>query len=406
MSFNIALSGLNAATTDLDAISNNIANSNTTGFKQSRAEFGDFFRNAAYDLSNTATGAGVHTRRVAQEFGQGTITNTGNALDLAISGDGFFTMKDNGAVVYSRAGAFSTDSTGYVVNASGQRLQIFPAVAGTGTFNTGTLSDLQLTNDTNPPAATTTSKAQVNLPASATAPSSAVFSTSDANSYNNTTSLTIYDSLGAAHTQTLYFVKGATSGAWTVHTVVDGTELGTGDALAFDSSGVLTTPANGKITLASYTPTDGAAAMSMTLDLSSATQYGDTFNVASLTQDGYATGELSGVSISTEGVVQARYTNGQATPLGQLAMASFPNEQGLQQLGNASWAQTYQSGQPIIGIAGSSHIGSVQSGGLEGSNVDLTEQLVNMMTAQRNYQANSQVISTTDQLMQTIINLR
>lgn len=406
MSFNIAMSGLNAASTDLDVISNNIANANTTGFKGSRAEFGDFFRVATYDLSNNATGGGTRTQRIAQQFAQGTISNTGNALDLAISGDGFFTMSDNGATVYSRAGSFTTDSSGYVVNSSGQRLQVFPAISGTTSFNTGTLSDLQLSTDSNPPAATSKVSVALNLPANAAQPANTTFSASDATSYNQTTSATIYDSLGAPHTQTMYFVKDATAGQWTVHTVVDGTEVGTGDTLAFDSSGTLTTPAGGQIALSTYTPANGGAAMNMTLDLSGATQYGDTFTVGSVTQDGYATGELSGIEISPSGVVQARYTNGQATQLGELAMANFNNQQGLQQLGNSTWAETYSSGQPSYGVAGTNHFGSIQSGALEGSNVDLTEQLVDMMSAQRNYQANSQVISTTDQLMQTIMNLR
>jgi flagellar hook protein FlgE len=405
MSFNIALSGINAATTDLNTISNNIANANSTGFKESRAEFGDFFQNAAYNLQTSTTGGGVRTEAIAQQFSQGGITSTSNPLDMAISGEGFFAVKDNGSLVYTRNGAFTTDNNGYVVSASGQRLQVYPPVDGGTSFTTGSMSDLQLSSAPNPPAATTTVTASVNLPANATAPADATFSPTDSNSYNKTTSLTIYDSLGAAHTASLYYVAGATAGSWTLHTVVDGTEAGTGTTLSFDSSGKPVAPAGGSVPL-SFTPSDGAAAVSANIDVSGASQYGGDFAVNSLTQNGYATGQLSGVAIDSSGVVSARYSNGQTTVLGQVAMANFTNPQGLQQLGNATWAQTFASGQPIPGAAGSSDFGVIQSGALENSNVDLTAQLVNMMSAQRNYQANSQVISTDDQLMQTILQLR
>ncbi|HZR35194.1 MAG TPA: flagellar hook protein FlgE [Nevskia sp.] len=405
MSFTIALSGISAATTDLNTISNNIANANSTGFKESRAEFGDFFQNAAYNLQTSTTGGGVRTQTIAQQFAQGSITNTSNPLDLAISGEGFFSVKDNGSVVYTRNGAFTTDSSGFVVTASGQRLQVYPPLAGGTTFSTGTLSDLQLSTAPNPPAATTSIGAGINLPANATAPSNATFSPTDTSSYNQTTAVTIYDSLGAAHTASLYFVAGASAGSWTLHTVVDGSEVGTGTALTFDSSGKATAPAGGLVPLA-FTPADGAAAISANIDLGKATQYGGSFAVNSLTQNGYATGQLSGVAVDGSGVVSARYSNGQTTVLGQVAMANFANPQGLQQLGDATWAQTFASGQAVPGAAGTSDFGAIQSGALESSNVDLTQQLVDMMNAQRNYQANSQVISTDDQLMQTILQLR
>ena len=404
MSFNIALSGLNAATTDLNTISNNVANASTTGFKESRAEFGDFFQNAAYNLQTTTTGGGVRTETVAQQFSQGSITTTNNPLDMAISGEGFFAVKDNGSLVYTRNGAFTTDSNGYVTTASGQRLQVYPPINGGSSFTTGSMTDLQLSTAPNPPAATSSVTASVNLPANAAAPADATFSPTDSNSYNKTTSLTVYDSLGAAHTASLYYVAGATAGSWTLHTGVDGSEVGTGTALSFDSSGKLTAPTTG-VPL-SFTPGDGAAPLSATIDVSGATQYGSDFSVNSLTQNGYATGQLSGVAIDSSGVVSARYSNGQTTVLGQVAMANFTNPQGLQQLGNATWAQTFASGQPIPGAAGSSDFGVIQSGALESSNVDLTQQLVSMMNAQRNYQANSQVISTDNQLMQTILQLR
>ncbi len=407
MSFNIALSGLNAATADLGTISNNIANANTSGFKQSRTEFGDLFRRSSYETSRTAAGAGVSVQRVAQQFDQGTINSTGNSLDLAISGDGFFTLSDtNGARVYSRAGAFGTDRSGYVVNASGQRLQVYPPQNNGSTFNTGSLVDLRLSTSTSPPSATSEIEANFNLVATASAPASATFSPDDANSYNSTRSITVYDSLGTPHTASMYFVKTAATGAWDMHVAIDGTATGTPIALQFDSSGTLTTPSNALASLGAVTLSNGAAPLSLSFDLAGTTQYGDTFSVGTLAQDGYATGQLGGLSVTEGGVVQALFTNGQAVNIGQLAMASFPNMQGLQQQGSSGWVETYSSGQSVLGVAGSAGFGTIQAGALESSNVDLTEQLVSMMTAQRNYQANSQVISTTDQLLQTIMNLR
>lgn len=405
MSFNIALSGLSAATADLDTISNNIANANTTGFKRSRAEFGDVFLSTTYNSAATAIGNGVRVQRVAQQFTQGPIETTQNPLDLAINGNGFFTLSDNGALVYSRAGAFAPDADGYIVNAAGQRLQVYPPIAGSTTFSTGSLSDLQLTSAPSPPLATSSISAGVNLPASATQPSVATFSPSDPNSYNNATSVTIFDSLGAAHTASLYYVKDAAAGAWTLHTAVDGTELGTGTALQFDTSGALTSPAGGTTTLPTFTPTTGAAALNLTLDVSAETQYGNAFAVSGLSQDGYSTGQLAGVDISNDGVISARYSNGQSVLLGQVALANFENPLSLSKLGDVTWGQTFDSGNPLPGVAGGSGFGTIQSGALEGSNVDITDQLVKMLNSQRNFQANSQVISTQDQLTQTILNL-
>jgi flagellar hook protein FlgE len=406
MSFNVALSGLNAATADLGTLSNNIANANTIGFKGSRTEFGDFYRVSSYDLSSGNTGAGVHVERVAQQFSQGTINNTGNSLDLAISGEGFFTLSDNGARVYTRAGAFSTDRNGYVTNTTGQRLQVYPPIGSSGVFNTASATDLHISSNTNPPAATVIVTASTNLPANAAVPVTTPFSATDATSFNKTTSVTVYDSLGTPHTASLYYAKTAAAGAWDLHVTVDGSEVGSGSALSFDNAGLLTSPANGRITLDGYTAGNGSAPLTMSFDVSGSTQYGDGFTVGTLNQDGYAAGELSGLTITDAGIVQARYTNGQLTPIGQIVMTVFPDQQGLQQLGSSTWAETFASGQPISGVADGANFGNVQSGSLESSNVDLTEQLVNMMTAQRNYQANSQVISTTDEMLQTIMNLR
>jgi flagellar hook protein FlgE len=406
MTFRIALSGLNAASADLGVTANNIANANTTGFKGSRAQFADFFPVSASGISSNAVGAGVRVDKVAQQFAQGSVNFTNNNLDLALSGEGFFTLSDNGATVYSRAGAFGTDRNGFVVNASGQRLQVYPPVPGGGAFNTAQLADLQLSTADNPPAATTRIETGINLPASASAPATATFDPADPTSYNHTTSVTIYDSLGAPHTANLYFSRTATANQWDLNVQVDGAAAGPATTLVYNSSGQLTTPAGGILGLPAVPVTTGAAPLNLTLALGGSTQFGDVFSVSSLRQDGYTTGRLTGIEVTDEGIVQARFTNGQATPLGQVALSNFANPQGLQQLGDSTWGETFASGAVLRGQAGSTNFGQIQSGALEASNVDLTEQLVNMITAQRNFQANAQMISTSDQVTQTIINIR
>jgi flagellar hook protein FlgE len=405
MSFNIALTGLNAANQDLSVTSNNLANVATTGFKGSRTEFGDLFASTQTGVSATAVGNGVAVNEVAQQFTQGNIETTGNNLDLAISGNGYFTTSQAGALSYTRDGQFQLDQNGNVVTAQGANLQVYPPLASGG-FNTGGLANLSLTTNESAPNATTTAQIVANLPANATQPTDATFSPTDSNSYTNTTSLTTYDSLGAAHTATLYFIKGAAANAWTTQLYVDGNAVGTQQALTYSNSGALTAPANGQITFPAYTPATGAAAMNMTFDFSKTTQYGDNFGVTAVTQNGYTTGKLTGISIDQTGVVQARFTNGRSTNLGQLAVANFANSQGLQQLGNASWAQTNASGQAVYGVAGGSGYGTIQSGSLEQSNVDTTAALVEMIQAQRNFQANAQMIQTDNQITQTIINIR
>jgi flagellar hook protein FlgE len=414
MPFNIALTGLNAANQDLNVTANNLANVSSTGFKSSRAQFGDLFASTQRGVSRTSVGNGVSVSEVAQQFTQGNIETTGNNLDIAISGNGFFTLSSGGALSYTRDGQFEMDQNGNVINSQGSNLQVYPPLA-TGGFTTGGLQNLTLTTNESAPQATTTGKITANLPASATAPIDATFSPTDSNSYTNTTSLTTYDSLGAAHTATLYFVKGATANQWTTHLFVDGNEVPpagqtapvtTPVPLTYDSSGNLTAPAAGLAAFANYQPATGANPMSMTFDFSGTKQYGDAFNVSAVSQDGFTTGKLTGVSIDQQGVVQARFTNGRSVNLGQLAMANFANPQGLQQLGNQSWAQTNASGQAVMGEAGASGVGTVASGSLEESNVDTTGALVDMIKAQRDFQANAQMIQTDNQITQTIINIR
>ena len=406
MSFRISLSGMNAANSDLNVTSNNLANANTTGFKQSRAEFGDVFPVSAYGLSRNTIGAGVRLNQVAQQFDQGNVEFTGKALDLAISGQGFFTLSNQGSSVYSRAGNFGADRDGFVVNPSGHRLQVYlPNASGQG-FDTGRMSDLQLATGDSPPRATADVELGSNLPADAAPPTIAPFDSADPSSYNHTTSLTVYDSLGAPHTQSLFFVKTANANEWQVHTEIDGTAVGGPTTLQYSDTGALASPNPGQFTLPAHDPGNGAAPLDITIDLGESTQYGESFGVSQLVQDGHATGRLTGIEVSSTGVVSARYTNGVSNALGQVAMTNFANPQGLQPLGDNGWAETFESGQPRRGAAGNSEFGLVQGGALEASNVDLTAQLVNMITAQRNFQANAQMISTQDQITQTVINIR
>jgi flagellar hook protein FlgE len=400
MPFAVALSGLNAASSDLSVTANNIANANTTGFKSSRAEFADVFAVGAQNIGN-----GVAMSSVTQEFSQGGVDFTDRGLDLAISGEGFFTISDRGVVSYTRAGSFGVDREGYVVNAQAQRLQIFP-VASNGTFNTGTLSDLRLATADSPPQATSRAEFGINLPANATVPPVPVFDPANASSYNHSTALTIYDSLGAAHTATAYFVKTAVPNEWETRFYIDGTAVGGANTMTYSNMGVLTAPVGGGITLPAYAPTTGAAPITITADLLNSTQYGAQFGVNQLSQDGFASGRLSSIDVDGNGVIFARFTNGRSVPLGQVALSNFANTQGLRQLGDTSWAESFVSGDAVRGSPGTGSFGLIQSGALESSNVDLTEQLVNMITAQRNFQANAQMISTADQVTQTIINIR
>jgi flagellar hook protein FlgE len=422
MPFTIALSGLNASSTDLEVIGNNIANSATNGFKGSRAQFADVYSGSIVDSATAAAGGGVRVSGVAQQFSQGSVDFTSNSLDLAINGEGFFVLEDDaGTQFYTRAGAYSADREGFVVNEAGQRLQVYPASVNTSggtTFTTGVLSDLQLPVTASDPLSTSDITAGVNLDASQSVPSVATFDPLDTDSYNSSTSTTIYDSLGNAHALSFYFIKTADN-AWTVETRVDGQDLVTGGSptnLEFSTDGSLI-PANsgdgagagtgdGTAEFTVDTFGNGAATLTFSVDFNQSTQYGANFAVNNLTQDGFGSGRLSGVSIDDEGVVFARYTNGRSTALGKVALAKFNNAQGLQQLGETNWAETFASGTAQFGEAGTSSFGQIQSGALEASNVDVAEQLVNLITAQRNFQANAQVISTADAITQTIINIR
>ncbi|GAB3375228.1 flagellar hook protein FlgE [Spongiibacter taiwanensis] len=405
MSFRIALSGLNAASAHLDITAHNIANVNTTGFKSSRSSFADVFATSNNDVTATTPGAGVRLNTITQQFSQGNIDFTDNNLDLAISGEGFFTMKGANGITYTRAGAFSVDRDGYVVNSNLEKLQVFPAAAN-GTFATGSLADLKLQITENPPQQTSRTDIGLNLPANAPVPAASPFDPTLPSSYNHATSMTVYDSLGTSHTATMYFIKEPTANNWSQRLYVDDNPVGGANTLTFDNAGILTSPASGLVTYPAYDPGTGAADLNLSFNYIDTTQYGQEFSVNNLQQDGFTTGRMTGIEVSSTGVVSARFTNGQSSQLGKVAMAIFSNPNGLQQQGDTSWAETYTSGGPRLGEAGTSNFGLLQAGALEGSNVDLTAELVEMITAQRNFQANTQMISTSDQVTQAIINIR
>ncbi|MEW8626596.1 MAG: flagellar hook protein FlgE [Candidatus Thiodiazotropha sp.] len=424
MAFRIALSGLDAASTDLEVTGHNIANASTIGFKQSRAEFADIYANSISDVSSSVPGRGVRVTRVAQQFSQGSTEFTSNNLDLAMNGEGFFVMEDAaGDRSYTRAGAFSVDRDGNVVDQAGSRLQVFPRIGTSGNlFNTGSTIDLNLPVVSGTPQTTSSIEATLNLSASEQPPAVVLDPTAptftfppDPLSYNHSTATTIYDSLGTAHTATMFYAKVADN-QWNAFTFVDGNNVTVGgNAFAdiqFTNAGGLAVStgdvdALGNVLIDDFNPGGGAADISgLTFNYSATSQFGSGFAVNELSQDGFTSGRLSGVDVDDSGVVFARFTNGQSEPLGKIALARFSNTQGLRQIGDTSWAESFASGDVQIGEAGTSSYGLIQSGALENSNVDLAKQLVNLITAQRNFQANAQVITTADAVTQTVINIR
>jgi flagellar hook protein FlgE len=420
MSLQQGLSGLNAAAKSLDVIGNNVANASTVGFKQSQAQFADVYANSLGGSGVSAAGMGTNVTTVAQQFGQGNLRATSNPLDIAINGQGFFQMDSNGAASYSRNGQFQLDKNGFIVNAQGHKLTGYMADPVTGAISLGSSAPLQMSTQALTPQPTSTSSVGVNLDSRMSVPATAVFNPTDSTSYNSSTALTLYDSLGNSHIATTYFVKNATANTWDVHMTVDGfgldgtaataanTLLGTSPTLTFNSTGALITPATGLVTVPGgiVYATGSTTPQPLTFNFLSSTQFGATFAVNQLAQNGYASGQLNGFSTSADGTILGRYTNGQSKPLGQILLANFANPQGLQPVGNNEWVSSASSGPALVGAPGSSSLGVMQSGAVEDSNVDLTNELVNMIVAQRVYQANAQTIKTQDALLQTIATLR
>lgn len=393
MSFNIALTGLSAVNEQLNTIGNNIANSGTVGFKSSRTDFGSLYAETQ--------AMGVEVIGSTQSISQGgALTTTNRTLDLAISGGGFFvTRASNGDVGYTRAGIFGTDKDSYITNSLGQRLQGYPADA-TGNLQTGTVSDLQLRSGGLPARATDALSFVANLDANGEVPAVA-FDPLVADSYNSTYTTKLFDSQGKEHTLTQYFVKTADNN-WDAHYYIDGASLGAAQPLAFDSAGVLAAPI-GTVTL-NAALTGGVAPLAIDLDYTGSSQYGSEFSVTSNRATGYAAGEQTGMAVEKDGRVYASYSNGERLLQGQVVLASFVNAEGLKNISGTAWTETAASGAAMLAPPGVGQYGTLASGALESSNVDLTQQLVGLMEGQRNYQANTQVISTNKELTQVLFN--
>ena len=427
MGFNTALSGLNAAANMLSVTGNNIANANTSGFKHSRSEFADVYASSMGGIGQTTPGSGVAIANVAQQFSQGNLQSTGNSLDLAISGDGFFVLGESASNIakrsYTRAGMFHADENGTVVSNTGQPLLVYSPNGTTVAegFSTGVYQALTLDTTQGEPKASSLITTAVNLDARKPAIDSTAYpfvgpvnGVVDPNSYTHSSSATVYDSLGNTHISTQYYVKTATTNQWDVYTYVDGVDAGgttppaapAPTILTFDTNGKLTTPATGNIVYPPLTIAANASPLNLTLDLSGSTQVGSAFSVNALQQDGLPIGQLTSLDINDAGIVFARFSNGSSKPLGQVALARFQNSQGLAKLGDTKWGETTSSGQAVSGVAGAGTFGNIKAGSIEGSNVDLSAQLVNLIIAQQTYQANAQTITTENQIVQTLLNIR
>ena len=374
MGFSQALSGLSAASTDLNVVSNNISNSQTVGFKSSTVQFADVYSDADVGLGTTVSG-------VVQNFGAGSLTTTDNSLDLAINGDGFFTFTDGTQTVYSRNGQLTLTAEGYLVNSAGDQLL-------------GVNGVIQIPTSGMQASASTELNAELNLDASEDVITS-TFDATDASTYSYSTTATIYDSLGNSHTSTLYFTKSAEN-TWDVHTAIDGNLLSDTQTVTFSSSGLITSGATGTYT---YDPDNGAADMSFELDLTGTTQFGNDSEVSDISQNGYTSGSLVSFTIDDTGTVIATYSNDQTQ------MATISNENGLKSNGNNPWLATSSSGQALLGVAGSGSLGSILSGTTEDSNVDLTAELVNLIIAQRNFQANAKSVTAQSEVLQQAVNI-
>lgn len=471
MSFSQGVSGLNAANSSLNTIGNNIANSQTIGFKSGRSEFADIFAGAK-------TGLGAQVTGVTQNFAGGALNNTGRNLDLAIDGGGFFRLTDGSETLYSRNGQFQQTKDGYLANAQGARLTGYnvsnfnnpnaePTVAAAGNP-----VPVQIPTERMNAKATTDASLEAALDAGAEVKAGG-FNADDTDTYNWSTPNTVFDSLGNAHSVNMYFSKTGDN-SWNVNAdMALGAEANLPTAVSADAghegfdpvangngsydfasdghnytahvSGAvvnadgtfsggqisyvehlpqasLSFDANGNLVKAdqagkadtvpssalgySLDAKNGSAPINFTFDFKGSSQTAQEFAAGTPQQNGYVSGDLTGISFETDGMIRGNYSNGESINVGQVALASFRNEQGLDPVGNNAWVETAESGQAGLGTAGTGQLGRVLGSTLESSNVDLSQQLVDMIIAQRNYQANAQTIKTQDQVLQTAVNLR
>ena len=412
-----AISGMDATGTQLSVIGDNIANMNTVGFKKSTVSFGDVLSQSITNVSGSGQiGRGVFVQEVSPLMTQGAFETTESALDLAIDGDGFFAVSDNGARSYTRAGNFAVNRDGFIVTPDNLRLQGYLADAA-GNIS-GTTGDLQLTATQNPARMTGAAKVAVNLDATAPVQATAFTLDGDGNgtpndplNYNSSTTVSMYDSQGGVHQVTLYYAKTADN-TWNVHAAyadpANPGELleatGSPQTLTFDTSGALTSVSAGSPVFDFGGGVTGS--QSITFDHTGTMQYASSFAVLKIDQDGYSSGALKNLIISDAGVMTGNFTNGQTRLVGQVAMARFIAPTEMVKLGRNLYGESYSSGQPIVSAPGTSGLGRIASNTLELSNVDLAVEFVKMISAQRGFQANSRIITTTDELMQEVVNLK
>ncbi|AIR61652.1 flagellar hook protein FlgE [Cedecea neteri] len=416
MAFSQAVSGLNAAATNLDVIGNNIANSATYGFKSGSVSFADMF-------AGSKVGLGVKVAGVTQNFGDGTTTSTGRGLDVAISQNGFFRLVDSsGSVFYSRNGQFKLDENRNLVNMQGLQLTGYPATGTPPTIQQGANPvGLSVPNTLMAAKTTTTASQQINLNSTDKLPTVGTFNPADANSYNKKGTVTVYDSQGNAHGMDVYYVKTADN-TWQVYTKdssVAGSTPTSAGFMRFDNNGNLqgitanaadpipnpnTLPTSINVTTG---VTNGATPATFALSFQNSMQQNTgSNNIVATNQNGYKPGDLVSYQINDDGTVVGNYSNEQTQLLGQIVLSNFANPEGLQSQGDNVWTASNSSGVALLGLAGTGNFGTLTSGALESSNVDLSKELVNMIVAQRNYQSNAQTIKTQDQILNTLVNLR
>jgi flagellar hook protein FlgE len=427
MSFQQGVSGLTASARNLEVIGNNVANASTVGAKVARAEFADVYARAISG-GTSAIGLGVSQTAVTQQFSQGSFKTTDGPLDMAINGTGFFQLKDlSGMSQYTRNGQFKVDRDGFITSTQGARLLGYPA-NDQGVLVPGQAQPLILPTAGIKPSVTKAVTLELNLDARATTTydetKTPLIDFNNAKTYNNATSVNVYDSKGQEVSLTYYFQK-AGADTWNVYAAANGATINPNDEGLPKPITTLTFPPNGS---APINPEDDTLPLPLvpfdvpatsnfqgavtepipgvSLDLSTLTQFGAIFGVTNVTQDGFPPGQLNAIKVQPNGIVLATYSSGQSTPVGQVELATFRNVQGLQPLGGNVWGATFESGDAVPGTPGSGNLGVLQSGVVEESNVDLTQELVAMMVAQRIYQANAQTIKTQDSVLQTLVNLR